>query len=891
MNKVLLIGWDAADWKLINPLIERGEMPVLSKFIDQGVMGDITTLQPVLSPMLWNSIGTGKRADKHGILGFTEVSPNGAVRPVTSYSRKVKALWNILSQSGLRTNVVGWFGGHPAEPINGACISDMFPHATAPPGDPWPLTSGTIHPDRLQETVGKLRVRPDEITGEMLQMFVPRAAEIDQDKDRRLAVLAKLLAECFSLHAAATWVLEHEPWDFSAVYYPSVDHFSHAFMAYHPPRMENVSETDFEFYQDAVNSAYRLHDLLLGRLLQLAGPNTTVILVSDHGFHSDLLRPRVTPRIPTGPAIWHRPLGIFCGRSAEFKRDERIYGASLLDITPTVLTLFGLPVGQDMEGRVLVEAFQEPPKLNFIPSWEEVPGNSGMHTGETELPPEESAALLEQFIALGYIDRPDQNREKAAAACRMENDWNLSRVYLETARFAEALEILEKVHAEAPGRSDIAFLLARCQARLGLLDEAEETVRPMLEELGNAPFALLIRGNIEFDRGHYRESLRLLLEAEKAGPRLPDLHLAIGNTYLRMIRYADAERAFERALEIDPHSAQARQGLALALLRLRRYDEAAGAAILAVGLQHHLPMSHFYLGCALVRLQMFERAIPAFEMALRQRSPFFPAHRWLARLYKGQPDGRERSAYHAGEALKTFDQRKQVALRLKEVQEQARTRAKQRAEAAASEKPKEAVTPDTFTIVSGLPRSGTSLMMQMLKAGGLEVMTDHERAADADNPEGYFEWEEIKRIGENPELLAKAGGKAIKIVTALIPSLPSMHRYRVLLMNRPIEEVVASQKKMIDRRRTRGANLAPDKLANTLIQHRLTILGGMRASPNFEVLEIDYPDLVAEPAAWAERVNEFLGGDLDTAAMAARVKPSLHRNRGPESGASFQLAH
>ena len=72
MKKVLLIGWDAADWKLINPLIERGEMPVLSKFIDEGVMGDITTLQPILSPMLWNSIATGKRADKHGILGFTE---------------------------------------------------------------------------------------------------------------------------------------------------------------------------------------------------------------------------------------------------------------------------------------------------------------------------------------------------------------------------------------------------------------------------------------------------------------------------------------------------------------------------------------------------------------------------------------------------------------------------------------------------------------------------------------------------------------------------------------------------------------------------------------------------------------------------------------------------
>ncbi|HJT80092.1 MAG TPA: alkaline phosphatase family protein [Chthoniobacterales bacterium] len=888
MKKVLLIGWDAADWKLINPLIERGEMPVLSKFIDEGVMGDVTTLQPILSPMLWNSIGTGKRADKHGILGFTEVSPNGDVRPVTSTSRKVKALWNILSQSGLRTNVVGWFGGHPAEPINGACVSDMFPHATAPPGDPWPLMPGTIFPERLTSSVGDLRVRPDEITGEMLQMFVPRAAEIDQDKDRRLAILAKLLAECFSLHAAATYLLEHEPWDFSAVYYPSIDHFSHAFMAYHPPRMENVSEADFELFKDAVNSAYRLHDLMLGRLLQLAGPDTTVILLSDHGFHSDLLRPRATPRIPTGPAVWHRPLGIFCARGAEFKRDERIYGASLLDITPTVLTLFGLPVGQDMEGRVLVEAFQDAPKLEFIPSWEEVPGNSGMHTGETELPPEESAALLEQFIALGYIDRPDQNREKAAAACRMENDWNLSRVYLETARFAEALQILEVVHATAPGRTDIALLLARCQARLGLLDEAEETVRPMLEELGEAPFALLIRGNIEFDRGHYRESLRLLLEAEKADPRLPDLHVAIGNTHLRTLRYADAERAFERALEIDPHSAAARLGVALALLRQRRYDEAAGAAILAVGLQHHLPMAHFYLGCALVRLQMFDRAIQAFEMALTQRGPVFLAHRWLSRLYKKQPGGEGRSAYHMAEAVKVFEKRKQNAIKLKTVQEEARVRTQQRREAAAvvaADKEKLPITPGTFTIVSGLPRSGTSLMMQMLHAGGLEVMTDHQRGADHDNPEGYFEWEDIKRVGEAPEILSKADGKPVKVVSALIPSLPPMHRYRVVFMTRPIAEVVASQTKMIDRRRTRGANLSPDKLAESLVQHRMVIRAGMASSPNFEVLEVDYPDLINQPQVWAEKINEFLGGKLDTSAMAACVKPNLHRNRAVEAQA------
>src|SRR5579871_6022566 len=110
----------------------------------------------------------------------------------------------------------------------------------------------------------------------------PRAAEVDQEKDHHLEILARIQAECFSVHAAATWVLEQEAWDFLAVYYPSIDHFSHAFMNYHPPKPEWVAPHEFDLYQDVIASAYRFHDLMLARLLYLAGPDTTVLLVSDH---------------------------------------------------------------------------------------------------------------------------------------------------------------------------------------------------------------------------------------------------------------------------------------------------------------------------------------------------------------------------------------------------------------------------------------------------------------------------------------------------------------------------------------------------------------------------------------------------------------------------------
>ena len=119
-KKVLLIGWDAADWQHINPLLDAGLLPGLENLINRGVMGNLATLHPVLSPMLWNSIATGKTADKHGVLGFTEPLPSGVgVRPFASTSRKVKALWNICHQYELRSNVIGWWASHPAEPING----------------------------------------------------------------------------------------------------------------------------------------------------------------------------------------------------------------------------------------------------------------------------------------------------------------------------------------------------------------------------------------------------------------------------------------------------------------------------------------------------------------------------------------------------------------------------------------------------------------------------------------------------------------------------------------------------------------------------------------------------------------------------------------------------
>ena len=118
-QKLLLVGWDAADWQMIHPLLDAGRMPNLKRLVDGGVMGNLLTLQPILSPILWTSIATGKRAYLHGVHGFIEPAPDGtALRPTSSSTRKCKALWNILSQAGKRCHAIGWYASHPAEVIN-----------------------------------------------------------------------------------------------------------------------------------------------------------------------------------------------------------------------------------------------------------------------------------------------------------------------------------------------------------------------------------------------------------------------------------------------------------------------------------------------------------------------------------------------------------------------------------------------------------------------------------------------------------------------------------------------------------------------------------------------------------------------------------------------------
>jgi len=184
-----------------------------------------------------------------------------------------------------------------------------------------------------------------------------------------------------------------------------------------------------------------------------------------------------------------------------------------------------------------------------------------------------------------------------------------------------------------------------------------------------------------------------------------------------------------------------------------------------------------------------------------------------------------------------------------------------------------------ITVVSGLPRSGTSLMMQMLAAGGMSVVTDGERQADADNPRGYFEWERIKLLPKQPDCIAEAEGKVVKVISQLLFALPSGRWYRVIFMQRPLPEVVASQAEMIRRRGTTGAALAPAALIAGLGAHLNQVNAWLKDKANISVHRVEHGELMREPLRVSESIQHFLGCSLDVVAMSEQIEPSLYRQR------------
>ena len=372
------------------------------------------------------------------------------------------------------------------------------------------------------------------------------------------------------------------------------------------------------------------------------------------------------------------------------------------------------------------------------------------------------------------------------------------------------------------------------------------------------------------------EALEVLERIRRDSWANPVFPIRLGNLYLSLGRDDEAEECFRKALEIDPQSSRAYQGLMKLMLKIERYREAAEYGLHSVGLLYFAPMTHYLLGKALNHLGYFDRAEEAFKAALEQNPKFVRAYDSLANLYRTSlpnPEEAERCQRRAWElAQKQENPRKSLPAEEKDLAPMPIT---ERLDLPESWPEKEII-----TIVSGLPRSGTSLMMQMLDAGGLTCLCDMIREADENNPKGYFELESIKELHRNQSVLDDAGGKAVKIVAPIIPKLPIGENrfYRVIFIERDLDEVCASQAAMLKRLGKTGGRSDTGGLKRSSAK----LVAGVDqflTDRQIPTLRVSYGETIADPENTVRRLNRFCGGTLNEAAMAEVVDSSLHRER------------
>jgi Flp pilus assembly protein TadD len=577
MPDVLLIGWDGACWSQIHPLLDSGAMPNLARLIEKGIMGSLATLTPVSPAMLWTSLATGRYPDSHGVLdAFEPNERTSGIRPVTRASLQALYVWEILAQAGVDARSIGWPVTHPAAGP-ATCVSGGFSAGLA----------GSFFPSTLKDDLAELRFDPQEWTADELRSFVPELGTIDQDKDRGLAQLGVLLADAVSVQAAATALLESSPGGFTAIWFGAVGMALEAFPVDSNP-----------VYKDVVGGVYRFLDMLLGRLVEIAGPAACVILVSDRAAAE------AGPLNRMGP-----PRGILAAAGKGVRSDELTFGVSLPDIAPTVLALYGFQPAPGMVGRCVPEICSQTPTRSLVES--EMPAR--------EVPSDVLAVDSEigALEALGYEDVVGAAMRPQAAEQRKRRTLNLAWSLLGQGREQEAAPLLQQLAEANPERAEIRLYLGHAYFRCGRIAEARDVYQQLRCEFPDHPLEPVVMAHLAIAEGRPDEARAYLATSRGREGLDAALDGAIGELYLKLGRGDEAVAAFESAVRGDAGLATAHEGLARALLLCERFAEAAEAAMDAIRIRYDLPSAHLALGRALAALEREEDAGRAFAVAER----------------------------------------------------------------------------------------------------------------------------------------------------------------------------------------------------------------------------------------------------------------------------------
>ncbi|MEN8006458.1 MAG: alkaline phosphatase family protein [Candidatus Krumholzibacteriota bacterium] len=349
-RKLLVIGIDSADWRLLEPMMDDGRLPHLKAFMAQSSHGRMKTFYPLeKSPLLWASILTGVRPEVHGVNNFVKGSDQ---KPVTGSAWYAPALWDMIGAAGMSTAVAGMWTTYPTRPIDGVMVSDYLPYGR---GRDRPLAN-LVHPDSLTDAVVALRVDPDGLSDETLLRFLNTddLAAVEEKFPRDMDKLRDILAADLGYLAVSRMLAETGDFDLFFFYLRGPDMISHHFYDFLKPEKVSarLDPEKVAVFKDVVTRYYDWSDEVMGEVLGWFPADRQTVVLSDHGFYG----PRSSGQKGTHE---HSEWGIFLVRSPLYEAGRQFGHLELLDICPTFLALMGLPPAKDMPGKILLEGATE----------------------------------------------------------------------------------------------------------------------------------------------------------------------------------------------------------------------------------------------------------------------------------------------------------------------------------------------------------------------------------------------------------------------------------------------------------------------------------------------------------------------------------------------------
>jgi tetratricopeptide (TPR) repeat protein len=567
---VIFVGLDAVDWDLLDPLMAAGAMPNLAALVRQSACGNLETLHPPLSPLVWTTMMTGVDPVRHGILDFLHLRPDtGDKEPITSTERRVPAIWNMATWAGKRVAVFGLWATYPAERVNGLMVSDrmftfLYGEDTPPPG--------AVFPPEREQWARDIAARADHaIDFDLVRQFLPTMTQAEYEEatadpnpySHPAAALRRILLETrIYADLSSAWIRAERP-DLAVVYFQGTDSIGHVFAPFVPPKQPEVSPEDYARYQGVPRRYFHLIDALIGDYRKMAEDNhAALVITSDHGFAWGEGRPTTLSSFANATAAkWHRPQGMYLVWNGGAAGRAPARGqASVIETCPTLAALLGLPYATGTAdkpfGGVAFPSTQQIDYSRFfvIP---ELPAGAPRSARDDR-------DKLNQLRALGYIGSAEPERVTPRGSgpgrTRTAGSYNNEGLVLKNqgrtedaiAAFDKALEVEPKLASALWNLSDLLFADKRD------LDRSDELLLRALDAGLPEATKYVVGRAIGYQRaGQVDRSLKLLEPATRIHPDVPDFWLFAGRYRVELGQCDVAVQQFTRAVQLEPQSAAA----------------------------------------------------------------------------------------------------------------------------------------------------------------------------------------------------------------------------------------------------------------------------------------------------------------------------------------------